>query len=240
MLPLASELGVSALVHLDATTSTMDEAHTRAMDGAPGGTLIVADYQTAGRGRGGNSWSSAQHAGVWMTLLERPAEASMLRVLSLRLGLTIATSLQPFCDDTVLVKWPNDLMTTRGKLGGILVEARWRERVVDWVAIGIGINLRVPTSLAGTTSLRRGTTRADVLRAIVPPMRRAVGGGGVLDASELAAWNARDFAVGRRILAPVAGTVQGIAADGALLVREECTVQDTPVHAGSMVFADSP
>jgi BirA family biotin operon repressor/biotin-[acetyl-CoA-carboxylase] ligase len=171
-----------------------------------------------------------------MTLLERPANASMLRVLSLRLGLSIASALQPFANDDVLLKWPNDLYTTRGKLGGILVEARWRESVVDWVAIGVGINLSVPPAVKGAASLRAGTSRATLLREVVPAMRLAMHGGATLDATELVSWRARDFAAGRRIVAPIAGTVQGIAADGALLVREPHESHDTAVQVGSMVF----
>ena len=218
----------------------MDEVHTRAKNGEPAGLLVIADRQSAGRGRGGNSWSSREPSGLWMTLLERPSDASMLRVLSLRLGLAIALALQEFSDDRVLVKWPNDLLTARGKLGGILVEARWRESTVDWVAIGVGINLRAPSAVSTATSRRGGTSRASLLRAVVPMMRASVHGGAVLSAPELLAWNARDFAAGHRIVSPVAGMVRGIAADGALLVREPGSTQDTAVQVGSMVFEDLP
>ena len=239
-LPSAHELGVSAVVHIEHTTSTMDEVHARARDGEPAGLLVVADRQTAGRGRGGNSWSSDQHSGLWMTLLERPSDASMLRVLSLRLGLVIAAAVQQFTDDRVMVKWPNDLCTRAGKLGGILVEARWRERTVDWVAIGVGINLSVPESMGTATSLRPGTTRAELLKAMLLPIRRAVVGGAMLDEPELASWRSRDFAAGRRIVAPVEGSVQGISPDGALLVREPGADADTAIHAGSLRFAALP
>ena len=76
------------VVHLFATIgSTMDEAHRLAGEGAPGGTLVIAGEQTAGRGRGGKRWSSAPGLGLWFTLIERPNSPSGLDVLSLRLGL---------------------------------------------------------------------------------------------------------------------------------------------------------
>jgi BirA family biotin operon repressor/biotin-[acetyl-CoA-carboxylase] ligase len=237
-LPSAAELGLHTLLHLDSVTSTMDEAHARARAGAPAGLLVVADEQTAGRGRSGHRWASDAERGLWMTLLERPADAAMLRVLSLRVGLAIARAAEPLAAGPVLVKWPNDLYTSAGKLGGILIEARWREEVVDWVAIGIGINVRAPAGMPHAASLRAGTTRADLLRRVVPAIRAAVQGPATLDVDELAEWHRRDFAVGRRIVAPVAGTVQGIRADGALLVRESEAPTLTSVHAGSMVFDD--
>jgi BirA family transcriptional regulator, biotin operon repressor / biotin---[acetyl-CoA-carboxylase] ligase len=244
-LPSAAELGLSAMVHLNETTSTMDEAHALARRGEPAGVLVIADRQSAGRGRGGNSWSSRGLSGLWMTLLERPSDASMLRVLSLRLGLVIAEALQQFSDDRVQVnrvqvKWPNDLLTARGKLGGILVEARWRESTVDWVAIGVGINLTLPPAMSSAAALRSGTSRASLLRAVVPVVRAALQGGAVLSATELDAWHSRDFAAGRRIVAPVAGQVRGIAADGALLVREPGLAHDTAMQTGSMIFEESP
>ena len=235
-LPSAEELGLHTLVHLASTPSTMDVVHAHARAGAPAGLLVVADQQTAGRGRSGKRWMSDAEQGLWMTLLERPADASMLRVLSLRVGIAIALAAEPLADRAILVKWPNDLYTNGGKLGGILIEARWREQAVDWVAIGIGINLRAPR-LDGSAALHSRTTRAALLRRVVPAVRAAVRGPATLDEAELAEWHRRDFAIGREIVAPVAGTVQGVAPDGALLVREPGAAAPTVAHAGSMLFA---
>ena len=239
-MPAAHELGLHTLLHLATVTSTMDEAHGRASTGVPAGLLVVADRQTAGRGRSGNRWTSEGARGLWMTLLERPGDASMLRVLSLRVGLAIARALETLTTERVLVKWPNDLYMSSGKLGGILIEARWRESIVDWVAIGVGINLRVPASLAGAAALPAGVTRAALLRCVVPAVRAAAHGAAWLGVDELQEWHARDLAIGRRIIAPVAGTVQGVASDGALLVCEDGQALPTALHAGSMVFANEP
>ena len=77
LLPSAAELGLELLDHRATTLSTMDDAHAVAAAGALAGTLIVADVQGQGRGRGGRLWESAERDGLWMTLLERPRE--MLR-----------------------------------------------------------------------------------------------------------------------------------------------------------------
>ena len=79
-----------------------------------------------------------------MTLLERPNDAEALGVLSIRLGLKAAPVLERYSAEPVRLKWPNDVMVGAGKVAGILVETRWRERQVDWVAIGFGVNVQRP------------------------------------------------------------------------------------------------
>src|SRR5258705_13323486 len=107
---------------LDSTTSTLDVAHRIAAKGAPSGTLVIANEQTAGRGRGGKTWQSSPGAGLWLTLIERPGDTSGLGVLSLRVGLAGAQALDRFASEPIRLKWPNDLYTDSGKLGGVLVE----------------------------------------------------------------------------------------------------------------------
>lgn len=244
VLPSASALGLTRLVHERAVSSTMDVAHALAADGAPAGVLVVADRQLRGRGRGGRAWESADGAGLWMTLLERPDDPRVIGVLALRLGLAMAAALSPFVDAPICLKWPNDLHAGRGKLAGILVEARWRENAVDWVAIGIGVNRRVPDGFPGAASIRAGVSRAELLLAIMPRLREAAVTRGHLSEAECAAWSARDLARGRRIREPGDGIVEGIAADGALLVR---TAPDgsnpggsvQAFYAGSLVFDET-
>src|SRR5688500_1156570 len=101
----------------------MDVAHRLAGEGSPSGTVVLADQQTAGRGRAGKSWASAPGAGIWLTLVERPGDTSGIEVLSIRVGLRIAEALDRFAAEPIRLKWPNDLYAESGKLGGILVEA---------------------------------------------------------------------------------------------------------------------
>lgn len=234
--PGASELGVHEVVHFAQVASTMDEAHALAQRGARAGTLVIADEQTSGRGRSGNVWESRAHRGVWLTLIERPSDAAAVDVLSIRLGLAVAESVESLADGPILLKWPNDVFVGAGKLAGILVEARWREGAVDWVAIGIGLNLEVPELNRAAAALKIGTTRNDVLRRMIPAIHAAAQQHGTLSEAELLAWAARDLAVGKAVSAPVAGTVRGIEANGSLRV-EDASGTVHAVRAGSLVFA---
>jgi BirA family biotin operon repressor/biotin-[acetyl-CoA-carboxylase] ligase len=197
----------------------MDAAHALGHAGAPAGTLILADEQTAGRGRQGRAWRSAAARGIWLTLLERPDDATGLDVLSLRVGMAAARALDSFAAAPVRLKWPNDLFVTGGKVAGVLVEARWRGRHPDWIAIGLGVNVRPPDDLAGAAGLRDGASRVEVLASLIPGLRAAAARRGPLDASELSEYAARDYARGRRCVTPVPGVVAGLTAAGELAVQ---------------------
>ena len=216
--------------------STLDVAHALAAEGAPAGTLVLADAQTAGRGRSGRTWTSAKGAGIWLTLIERPTDAEALDVLSLRVGLALAPALDAYSDDRILLKWPNDLYVADRKLGGILAEARWRDGMPEWVAIGVGINMRVRSEQARATGLRDGASRLAVLVDAVRAIREAVVRTGLLSDEELREFAARDMAAGRVCRAPTAGVVQGIDRRGSLLVG--VASQTVEVRTGSLVFAE--
>jgi BirA family biotin operon repressor/biotin-[acetyl-CoA-carboxylase] ligase len=233
---IASRCGVPRVVLYNAVTSTLDIAHPLARDGAPEGTLILAERQTAGRGRGGRAWASEDGAGIWLTLVARPTDDAALEVLSLRVGLAAARALEAFTEFEVRVKWPNDLMLDDGKLGGILIESRWREERVDWVAIGIGINCRVPHEIQNARALRDGVNRVDVLGALVPAVRAAAAARGALADPELHEFERRDWALGRRCVAPVAGIIRGIDARGGLLVRT--SAGDVAARSGSLLLEE--
>lgn len=221
---------------LATTTSTLDVAHRLAADGAPSGTLVIADEQTAGRGRGGKSWASSAGKGLWLTLIERPADSSGLGVLSLRVGLAAAEALDRFAPEPIRLKWPNDLYIDQGKLGGILVEARWREQSVEWVAIGLGVNVAVPANVEMAAVLEDGTNRLDVLGELVPAVVAAARETGPLNAGEIEEFNARDLARGRRCVEPAIGRVAGITPTGELLVALADSVGQ--FRSGSLVLED--
>ena len=232
---LASRLALPRVLVFGQLGSTFDVAHRLAPD-APSGTLVLADEQTAGRGRHGRRWASAPGAGVWLTLVERPTDARALDVLALRCGLYAAEALDALAHAPVALKWPNDLFVRDRKLAGILIETRWRGTAPDWVAIGFGLNVTAP-SLETAIGLRAGVTRLDALDAVVPALRRAAAASRHLDTSELARWSARDLAAGRVASSPAAGVVQGISAEGELLIRPA----DGGVsrhRTGSLTFAE--
>ena len=231
---LRALLDLPEVVLRERVASTLDVAHALGASGSPAGTLVLANEQTAGRGRGGRSWSSANDAGIWLTLLERPADAESIELLSLRVGLRAAPVLERHTDAPVSLKWPNDLYVGDGKLGGILVEARWREDRPDWVAIGMGINVRVPNEIPTAASLRPRTDRILVLAELIPALRSAAAARGPLTDAELSRFAARDLAYGRRCTSPAVGTVRGIDERGCLIVQTASG--EVAVRSGSLVL----
>ena len=235
---LAALLDLPRVELRTSVSSTMDVAHSLAAAGAPPGTLVLADEQTAGRGRGGKRWQSHHEAGIWMTLIERPNDAEALGVLAIRLGLKAAPVLERHVDAPIRLKWPNDLLVNGRKLAGILVETRWRDGSVDWVAIGIGVNVRVADDGPEGAAMRPGTRRLDVLAELVPVVRAAARARGRLTEEELDRWRARDHAAGRRCSQPIAGRIRGVAADGALIV--ERGGETALARSGSLVLEEEP
>jgi BirA family biotin operon repressor/biotin-[acetyl-CoA-carboxylase] ligase len=232
---LAQLLDVPRIVVLDSTGSTMDDAHQLAGSGAPAGTVVLSDRQTAGRGRSGRRWESDSGQGIWMTVIERPNDPRALDVLSIRLGLRAARALDRHAPARVGLKWPNDLFVDDAKLAGILVEARWRAGCIDWVAIGIGVNVRPPSGLSGAASLRAATSRLDVLAELVPAVRAAARSRGNLSPAELEEFSSRDVAAGRPCIDPMPGHVKGISPAGELLVETPGGVR--AFRDGSLTFA---
>ncbi len=234
---LAELIGAEHVHLLGSTASTMDVAHELARDGAPAGTIVIADTQTAGRGRGGSKWVSEPGEGIWLTLIERPVDPSALDVLSIRVGLGAARALDLFSEEPVRIKWPNDLFSDGRKLGGILIEARWRNTELEWVAIGVGVNVRRPATI-DAASLEPGTTRVEVLAELFPELRGAAQPVGELDDAEMSEFDGRDFARGKYCTEPASGIVGGISPSGELLVALADSV--VKFRSGSLVMPGVP
>ena len=232
---LRAILDLPRIVIHDEIPSTQDAANALGEAGAPAGTLVLANSQSAGRGRGGRSWKSAGGAGIWMTLLERPRDQAAVGVLSLRLALRMAPVLDRWTSAPVQVKWPNDLQVEGLKLAGLLTEARWRGNRLEWVAIGAGINTRLPEGFAAA-ALEAGADRVAVLAELLPVMRAAASATGTLSNGELARFAARDATVGRRCLEPARGIAAGITPDGALIIQNDGGTQT--VRIGSLVLEE--
>jgi BirA family biotin operon repressor/biotin-[acetyl-CoA-carboxylase] ligase len=158
-------------------------------------------------------------------------------LLSIRVGLRAAAVLDRWAGEPVALKWPNDLYSAGGKLAGILIEARWRDQRLDWVAVGLGINIRPPADMPGAAALRGPPSRVEVLAELVPALRAAAAARGVLSERELMAYAARDLARGRRCVEPATGVVQGIDAHGSLVVRTPAG-DSIACRAGSLVFEE--
>jgi BirA family biotin operon repressor/biotin-[acetyl-CoA-carboxylase] ligase len=232
---LAALLDLPRVELFDAVTSTLDIANAIGPS-APAGTLVLAEEQTAGRGRLGRAWTSERRAGIWLTLVERPDDALALEVLSLRCGLYAAEALAPLASAPIAVKWPNDLYVRGRKLAGVLIETRWRGTSPEWVSIGFGLNV-APPPIDGAIGLAPETTRRDALVLLVPALRRAALAGGLLTEEELTRWSARDVARGRVVETPSVGVVAGLPARGELLVRAS-DATETAHRSGTLTFAE--
>lgn len=124
------------------TDTTNNRARELALEGAPEGTLVVAEKQTSGRGRRGKVWESPLGTGIWMSLVLRPqimpAEASVLTLLC---GLATAEAIEAETGLSAGIKWPNDILINGKKAVGILTEMDCEMSEVHFVIPGIGINV---------------------------------------------------------------------------------------------------
>jgi BirA family biotin operon repressor/biotin-[acetyl-CoA-carboxylase] ligase len=124
---------------------SIDSTNTRAKQlaetGEPEGTLIVAEEQTAGRGRRGRNWTSPQGVGIFMSLLLRPplepVQASGITLVS---ALAVAQGIRQSCGEKAQIKWPNDIVIHGKKVCGILTETSSEPDYIHYVVVGIGIN----------------------------------------------------------------------------------------------------
>lgn len=130
---------------LDEIDSTNNEVRRMAEQGAPEGSLVVAEIQTAGKGRRGRSWSSPKGSGIWHSFLLRPdfapEHASMLTLLA---AMAVRKSVWEVTGLEALIKWPNDIVVNGKKICGILTEMSTEEDSIRYVVVGIGINANTP------------------------------------------------------------------------------------------------
>lgn len=136
--------GRQEIVCFDQTDSTNIRAREMAVTGAPEGTVIIADTQTAGRGRKGRWWHSPENGGIYMSLVLRPqlspADAPRITLMT---AVALVEALAAFTDTAVQIKWPNDLLTNQKKICGILTEISTEMDMVEYVIVGIGMNVNM-------------------------------------------------------------------------------------------------
>ena len=140
--------------------STNDVARELAMEGAEEGTIVVAESQRSGKGRRGKKWISPS-GGVWMTIILRPnIEPVKAPQLTLVTGVAVAETLDQECGLNIGIKWPNDILIGDKKVSGILTEVETKKGEVEFVLVGIGIDLNMdinifpPNLRGGATSLK--------------------------------------------------------------------------------------
>jgi BirA family biotin operon repressor/biotin-[acetyl-CoA-carboxylase] ligase len=126
--------------HYERCTSTNDVAREMAIKGTDEGVVVMAEEQTEGRGTKGRSWDSAKGQGLYLSIILRPpAEAADF--LPLMTGVAVREALAAATGLDVGLKWPNDLIATGKKLGGVLCEGFWSGQHLDFTVVGVGLNL---------------------------------------------------------------------------------------------------
>ena len=168
------------LHHFYKIGSTNTAAMAAAADGAPEGSLFLAEEQTAGRGRGANSWQSPRSTGIYCSAVVRPAlPPSEVLVLSLAAGLAVHAAIRQVASRVDAdLKWPNDILIDGKKVCGILTEMNAEATRVRYIVVGIGINVNqssFPKELQAT-SLRLATgsewSRVELVAALLKSLHR--------------------------------------------------------------------
>jgi BirA family biotin operon repressor/biotin-[acetyl-CoA-carboxylase] ligase len=234
------------------TGSTNDDARLAARNGAAHGHTILADAQSAGRGRRGRSWHSPEGTNLYLSVLLRPSlDVSDAPLLALLSGLAVARACDRFvASDRVTVKWPNDVRIDRKKVAGILVEGTIHGDRFDTAIVGIGLNVHErewPEELRDKATCLAShadapLSRTAVLAAVLEELERAVDAmllGGSSRDELVSALRSRCDTLGTEVtIDSVHGRAIDIANDGALIVeRDDHTT--IAVRAGEVSAPDT-
>ena len=223
---------IRVLEEVDSTNNVVRELET---EKAPHGTTVIADRQTAGKGRIGRSFVSPQGAGLYMSVLVRPHfDLEFAPMITAAAACAAAEAVESLCGSKVNIKWVNDLYMNGKKICGILTEASLglELRELDCATIGIGINVRSigksfdselkkkATSIEDETGIRINRNRlcAEVLNRLEPYL------GKITDRSFLKAYREREMLTGHRITAMIGneqleGEALGIDENANLIIR---------------------
>jgi BirA family biotin operon repressor/biotin-[acetyl-CoA-carboxylase] ligase len=224
---------VETFLEIDSTSNWL---RAQALDGAPSGTVCLAEIQHAGRGRRGRTWVSPFAANLYLSLLWRSsAGVAALGGLSLVAGIAVLRCLQAHGVHSAALKWPNDLLVNGSKLAGVLIDVVGESTGPCAVIIGIGLNVEMPDraaadidqpwvdlrTLTGAERLSRNHLAATLLDQLMPAIRLFEAEG---MPAFMAEWRRHDAAHGREVELHlnnevIFGTACGIDAGGALLVE---------------------
>jgi BirA family biotin operon repressor/biotin-[acetyl-CoA-carboxylase] ligase len=190
----------AAVAYHPETSSTMDEAWRLAEAGAPSGTLVIADRQSAGRGRQGREWRSPD-GGLYLTLVLRSGLPSSHAAC---LALEGACALQDWLESEhgcrLDFHWPNDLAAGERKVGGLLVEAAGSIEAPQFYLLGLGVNLRaVPLPDRTVSSLAELISHPPLRRDLATAFREHMTGWAASPALRLRAWEKRCLQLGRSV-----------------------------------------
>ncbi len=140
-----SVFGKRDIAYFKETDSTNLRAKFLASDGAPEGTVVVAESQTRGRGRRGRSWFSPSGEGIYTSIILRPSiSPNEAPKLTLMASVAVAEALLSMTSLDINIKWPNDILVKGRKIAGILTEISMEMDRIDYIVIGVGINVNTP------------------------------------------------------------------------------------------------
>ena len=234
--------GENVLV-LEEVGSTNTMLKSMALQGAPEGTVLVASRQTAGRGRLGRTFLSPEGVGVYLSALIRPnVAAEQLMHLTCAVAVAMCDAVEAASGIRPKIKWTNDLVIGKRKLGGILTELVFADGAVSGAVIGIGINCRqkpedldpsirdMATSLyiAASREVSRSRLAAEMIRALEQMNRELISEKALL----MARYEEDCMTVGQKIRvvrgdSEAYGTAVGIDPDGGLIVEYDSGVTET-------------
>ncbi|NSW89726.1 MAG: biotin--[acetyl-CoA-carboxylase] ligase [Firmicutes bacterium] len=128
--------------YLKSVDSTNNYAKQIASGGCQDGTVVVADMQTAGKGRLGKSWDSPDKKGIWMSIVLKPLiEPSKVQIITLAASVAVVSGIMHTVGVRGGIKWPNDIILEGKKVCGILTEMNSEQDKVNYVIVGIGVNV---------------------------------------------------------------------------------------------------
>ncbi len=219
--------------YLESTASTMDIARREAETGAAEGTVVIAEEQTAGRGRMGRSWTSPPWVNLHFTVVLRPT-LEQLRHVAVIAPLAVCQAIEETTGLFPRIKWPNDVLIEGKKVCGVLPESELAGEEVLYVLLGAGINVNldaaahpeireIATSMLA--ELGREVSREEVLAATLNHLEtlyEASGRGEVVSVG----WKKRLDTLGKPVQVQAAGGVEeGVVvdadSDGALILRRD-------------------
>ncbi len=235
------------IFYFDTLSSSMDMAMELGVKGAPGGTLVLTESQTKGRGSLGRVWFSPKYKGLYLSLVLRPdmlpTQASMLTLLP---AVSICEAIKAITGIDAQIKWPNDILIYNKKLAGILTQVVAETDKINFVIIGIGINVNNDRKalIATATSLkeqrREDINRVSLLQEI---LRRLEANYLVLEkkgsSQILEKWRLHNITLGKMVKIycqgkHIEGEAVNIDIDGGLLIRKDTGLTEK-VMSGDVV-----
>lgn len=222
------------IYYFDYLASTMDLAMQLGMQDAPNGTLVLAESQTKGRGRLGRNWFSPKYKGIYLSLILRPKLLPLASpVLTLLSAVSICEVVKNITNLDVQIKWPNDILIHNKKIAGILTEMNAEMDKINFVVIGIGLNVNndKKSLIAQATSLKEQSGQPVSRVALLAElMQRIENNYALLDEKGNKAiidkWRLYSLTLGHRVKVycqnkHIEGMAVDIDIDGSLLIRKD-------------------